>query len=282
MKNGNTKPLLRGLFRKYIGVFGIMLVLILVNLSTIINIDNDNNTGFDQLEISSADDSGSTIIQETIDLEFEPNLEEVSMNGDVWDFIRVENCIYNSNPGQPRIPIKILELNTPVEITSVNVRYSDHAYFSELRIVPVPPQQIWSNDGIITPEFYCDDVYYNTNEYLPSQDYELNQIGLKHDNNNEYYIYNLKIYPLKYNPQSSEGIFSKNVDVTYDYELPQPAIQNTRASQPEDSQARAPSDTYKYIIIYTHILREPPRALNLPLFYLIFYNIYLLLLHLSH
>ncbi|MCK5562248.1 MAG: hypothetical protein KAJ51_16735, partial [Thermoplasmata archaeon] len=202
------------------------------------------------------DDSGSTIIQETIDLEFEPNLEEVSMNGDVWDFIRVENCIYNSNPGQPRIPIKILELNTPVEITSVNVRYSDHAYFSELRIVPVPPQQIWSNDGIITPEFYCDDVYYNTNEYLPSQDYELNQIGLKHDNNNEYYIYNLKIYPLKYNPQSSEGIFSKNVDVTYDYELPQPAIQNTRASQPEDSQARAPSDTYKYIIITTTDLTD--------------------------
>ncbi len=249
MENCKANRSTRGLLIKYSGALAIILILILVNFSYIINIERNIDNNY--INIQTHDNSDSTLVQDSMQLAFKPEFTKVNFGEKVWDFVKVEDCIYNTNPGQPRIPIKVLELKTRSEITDLEVNYYNPEYISELQLAPAPVVQIWTADYTSSPDLFFDDEYYNTDEYLPSLDFELNPIGTKHDNGDEYYLYNLKLYPLKYNPVSSSGIFYDYVEVQFEYELEPYAIQGTRTTRNVDHLDRAPANSYKYLIITT-------------------------------
>jgi hypothetical protein len=241
----------KGFCLRPIIIIGILLILVLVSFTSFtVNInrsdmdinsdkaaDNDINN---KLEVNT--------VQETSDLKFDAEIYKIELYGEEWDMVEIDGCIFNTITGQPRFPVKTVELKLPAELKKIDVKYSELEQISSLRLPPAPDVLIWTeehlqeiNEGLPGGS----EDYYRADEFIPDEDFEVTYIGNKLENDNLFYFYSLKLYPLKYNPVEESGNFYKRAEITYEY---QEQI-DTRSNDIKEISSRVGPSLYRYLII---------------------------------
>ena len=150
---------------------------------------------YEEIEILSSDENGISFTYHTPELK----IGKINLTKGNFDLVYIDGCITQQEPGNPRLPIKVMVLAVPlgsqVEVTISNAQTERRS----LNIAPVP--QIEKDENIklgykyiysLSPKVYSKDSFF-PKEIIKAEPtmFLRNQRVIK-----------LLIYPIQFNPQS--------------------------------------------------------------------------------
>lgn len=143
--------------------------------------------------------------------------EAISLDSYYW--LKIENCSYNSIPGQPMLPVRSFAFKLPEgsSVTGVRVEANESYLQGSFRVVPTPlPVKAGIEDTV--GNFSEDPKIYGSSNIFPEQWYVYHHAhGLDPETmvRVEYAIINF--YPLRFIPTENEVLRAETVAVTVDY-----------------------------------------------------------------
>lgn len=146
-----------------------------------------------------------------------PIPEAISVDSYYW--LKIENCSYNSIPGQPMLPVRsfVFKLPEGSSVTSTKVEVSESFLQGSIRVVPTPiPVVAGVEDSV--GNFSEDPGIYGSSKVFPDQWYVYHHAhGLDPETmlRVEYVVINF--YPLRFIPAENRVLRAETVSVTVDY-----------------------------------------------------------------
>ncbi|HQH56864.1 MAG TPA: C25 family cysteine peptidase, partial [Candidatus Marinimicrobia bacterium] len=159
-------------------------------------------------------------------------ITEVERDGNTYAKVAFSSLQSTKDTGKPCLPVKYIKLIIPADQDVKNI-IIDKAGTSDIQLsYPIAPAQspVPLSAEDVVPEFIPPDTkIYRSDEYYPSESVKLVHSGYFDGNN---HIVTLAIYPVQYNPQSSEILFNDAIDFTLnltDSESPKIKVQSRNA-----------------------------------------------------
>ncbi len=199
-----------------------------------------------------------------ITLNFEAELETIAVGDQVYDFVNVEDCLYTYQPGQPQLPVKVLNFKLENRIQDLQVEQINPKYIPTLNLAPARELSIFSAEGARaspaaglsnTPNYLIDE----NSGVVPEIAHRLNYLGAGKFEEQKYFVYNLEIYPLTYDPTLLSGILYQNALIRLDFEEIDEQNDNEDTSSDPSHSTRGPrsmGSREEYIIITTDRLKD--------------------------
>lgn len=183
-----------------------MLALILINLSYF-SIVNPKVNGSQQPTISK---------QKHIEESF---LTPEVVHVDSYDWLKIDNCSYISEPGQPMLPQKCFVFKLPQgsQVTNLKVEVHESHLQGSFLVVPVPSPVIVgmetsSGNFSENPDIYQSSSIFPKDQYVSRQTHGLDPETMTRV---EYFV--VTLYPLRFLPVDREMIRVDSVSITVDY-----------------------------------------------------------------
>lgn len=165
--------------------------------------------------VSSGYDTGG--YDKIIQLSMHPVRNQMQYAGSTWDLISCEGCVYEYLTGSPRLPVKVMILTSNRSIENINVTLSNPVSIDQINIVPAgKPVSLTQED--ILDQIEINYSAYSRDEFTPLTPYQLSLVDHSTRKGEQEWIYNLRIYPLSYNPVKGLGIFYQDAEIGIIYE----------------------------------------------------------------
>ena len=199
----------------------------------------------------------------TINLAFSAQMDKVTVDGQEFDFVSIDECLYTFIPGQPKIPMRVLNLNFETKIHEVKVELTYPVIITGLTLASAPSPTRIVPGGV---ELVNADPVKNVG-FVPKQAHNLNYLGMGEVEGERRHVYNLEIFPLRYDASELSGILYRNAVVSVDLEDGSDTEpEDDPSSEPQTSSgtgsARSLSSRIEYLIITTDRLRDDLQPLQ--------------------
>ena len=135
-----------------------------------------------------------------------------------YDWPKIENCSYLTNPGQPTLPVKSVVVKLPEKsnITNIEVKVKETLLQGSFSILPVPSPT--TLDSQIPGKISEDPTIYQANSFFPKEWYvchEAHGIDVETTTRVKYLILNL--FPLRFLPVENKLIQAEKISITVTY-----------------------------------------------------------------
>jgi len=136
-----------------------------------------------------------------------------------WDLFQIGGCVEQGNPGQPRIPHKVVNLRLPSPLVKVDVSFGGKVVYEGVMLEPRAPDYL-PGLGILDPSRpQFDARIYQRDSFLPADAYRVESLGQgSSDDGQRIWAYNIVINPLRYNPGSGQAVLYQSCDLTLYYD----------------------------------------------------------------
>lgn len=238
----------------------LIIIILLFQLPVIATSNYDGQTKDEFTPSNEQSEVSDSSWDNEITLNFAYELESVTIDGQTFDLVNVQDCYYTFQPGQPQLPFKVLNLKSPTKLRSHEVELLNSVYIANLRLAPARPPEVLSlsSEGL----GFDYSPYYKTTEntgLVPKLAHKLNYLGAGDFEGERSYVYNLEIYPLIYDPILSTGIFYQTALIKMDYEEQEEQNDNDEPTGATGHSTRSPESVdsqEEYIIITTDRLKD--------------------------
>ena len=216
-------------------------------------------------------------VRDTIDFDInDRTLETITIGNETFSRYSYPDCDHIDQTGAPMLPVKYIRLSVPYNATNITVTGAG-SWTSEAlgqRIYPAPVPLTTDDPSPEEPELVIDSAIYMTNAYWPASPAELVGEGFYMGEN---HIVTVAVYPMLYNPGTSQmrnysqvrvtisynlGGTPANMLVRYDSRLRQKEQQQTKSlvANPQQVEAHAmPAST-----IHLMMMQQNPDTTNWP------------------
>jgi len=150
-----------------------------------------------------------------------------------YDFLKLDNCSYLTEPGAPILPLKSITIKLPKnsELIDVTVNIKEKKLEGNFSIIPCP-SPINSNSQK-EPIFQKNQTIYNSKTPFPSKSYYYTQKhGIDPETNKPIDILTVNIFPLRFVPNEKKILESEQVTISVTYS----EISTTIKSEIENSE----------------------------------------------
>jgi len=144
-----------------------------------------------------------------------PQIEKITIDGNIYSKITMSNddlISYNSEPGEPKIPVKGCKIAIPYgqQVESVHVKKSNPISFSvDFKVEPAQGVIPIDYDGEINFDEPKEKIY-NSDDFYPSYDYRI--VNEQCFRGYDFLI--LQLYPVKYRSLTNKLYFYESMEIT--------------------------------------------------------------------
>jgi hypothetical protein len=145
------------------------------------------------LSISTGNQGSGSQIKE-INFSINPAQCELGQTINNYDIIHISGLTLQAKPGQPLLPVQIIEINLSQNIQITGVNITNVKYMNIENTLNIAPQ----TQGL---SYNTDKTIYTNNAYFPGKIIAFTQSTVM--NNNVLYLF---IYPVQYNPVTKQSL----------------------------------------------------------------------------
>ena len=165
-------------------------------------------------------------------LHFNATVYHAASPDDSWDMVTIDGCSYESRAGQAVIPFYSKVLTIPGSLGDITVDLRGKETLCDINLppsaAPVPAPAFPTTEEARTEPAVEEDHLTGTGFY-PQRDHELSPVGKHIRDGVSWHVYNLKIFPFRYNQAQKTATLFKEAAVTFSWEIGPEPIPATRS-----------------------------------------------------